>query len=750
MSAGWPRGRGPGDDRITTADAAASQRSGPMTSYFLADEEAMEAAAALSSESLNQSQRPLKDSSYGVQSLGDTVLRETKEEARPSSEVDDGNQGNQSRRPKNPSPEHSSSPLSAKPPAAGTEIPPPGTSQENVLSRQPSAKLSPMLTAPVSAPRSLASPTPSSSRPSSPKSFSAKSVHPSDAESSADESTSQAVGSSGDEDGETLEVSDSMPQLIMPSIKMPSRRPFTEKGRAMGRLKVLIAGQAGVGKTSLIKSIVQVCEDIVHVDPLTPTLPTLRFASSRHSPPRANGADQPNTTPITEVYASTRPYPAWWSEFDESAVLRRRKSLGDSVLERNLCFIDTPGYGHGPASLDAIQSVIRYVEGQLERTASLMNMGDGDIMGMLSGSGGPQVDVVFYLFARRPRSADLEYLRRLAPLTNIVPIVAQADRLDVKEVSALKANVLSELQQANVRPFLFGSAEGRGSDASTPRPPYAISSAMASDPENMDASLLMSSEYVQPLQASELGALVAQVFERDTVAWLRHCAAKKFLHWLRGTASAMPSPRSPLSIGSSTHEMLGGSSWSSMTGSPSLVATSPSMSPALGGTSYALARIADHTQRENHMAQVRLAKWASDLQRSLQNERERFERLAQDARERWLTEKMGECVRDGSWTPGALEQRLTLMYDASGGRSGRPGGDIERHAHLRSRIDLHRQDPLGLLEWAEGLHRQSWVALQVVGGFGIVGGIALWVARSWGAHGETGLDLNWTWWGGGD
>jgi hypothetical protein len=34
-------------------------------------------------------------------------------------------------------------------------------------------------------------------------------------------------------------------QLVMPSIKMPSRRPFTEKGRNIGRLKVLIAGDSG-------------------------------------------------------------------------------------------------------------------------------------------------------------------------------------------------------------------------------------------------------------------------------------------------------------------------------------------------------------------------------------------------------------------------------------------------------------------------------------------------------------------------
>lgn len=36
------------------------------------------------------------------------------------------------------------------------------------------------------------------------------------------------------------------PQLIMPEITIPSRRPFTTRGKNIGRLKVLIAGDSGV------------------------------------------------------------------------------------------------------------------------------------------------------------------------------------------------------------------------------------------------------------------------------------------------------------------------------------------------------------------------------------------------------------------------------------------------------------------------------------------------------------------------
>lgn len=45
--------------------------------------------------------------------------------------------------------------------------------------------------------------------------------------------------------GSSMMDSGSAPQLVMPSIKMPSRRPFTEEGKNMGRLKVLLAGDSG-------------------------------------------------------------------------------------------------------------------------------------------------------------------------------------------------------------------------------------------------------------------------------------------------------------------------------------------------------------------------------------------------------------------------------------------------------------------------------------------------------------------------
>ncbi len=175
-----------------------------------------------------------------------------------------------------------------------------------------------------------------------------------------DEEEEQDQLGPGAASGSSMMDSGSAPQLIMPSIKMPSRRPFTDEGKRMGRLKVLVAGDSGVGKTSLIKAIVQSCEHIVHVDPITPSslLASSVLARSAPSTPGPSGERQKwgrrassrvsaGTTQITEVYASTKPYPEWWSEVDDFRVLQRRKSLGDAVLDRNICFVDTPGYGNG-------------------------------------------------------------------------------------------------------------------------------------------------------------------------------------------------------------------------------------------------------------------------------------------------------------------------------------------------------------------------------------------------------------------
>jgi hypothetical protein len=108
-------------------------------------------------------------------------------------------------------------------------------------------------------PLQLESPFPeSAAMPSTPKSGSFRSLRLSDEE---EDNISQAITSGGEEEeeeegeeeaeedavaGSMADARGSFPELVMPSLAMPSRRPFTERGKQMGRLKVAVAGANGM------------------------------------------------------------------------------------------------------------------------------------------------------------------------------------------------------------------------------------------------------------------------------------------------------------------------------------------------------------------------------------------------------------------------------------------------------------------------------------------------------------------------
>jgi hypothetical protein len=313
------------------------------------------------------------------------------------------------------------------------------------------------------------------------------------------------------------------------------------------------------------------------------------------------------------------------------------------------------------------------------------------------------------------RSVDIEYLRRISPLTNIIPLITRADTANAEELILLKENIRSELESNHIKPFLFGLSS---EESQRSLPPYIISTQPSKDEETMDASLLMSPDYIQPLIQSELAYLVAQVFSPDSVSWLRHSAAKKFVQW-RGTNTPTSKPQS-------LYRPLTDSFSSSATQSQVLTA------PVGATTSYALARITDHTQREEKIAQVRLANWAAGLQRSIQNERARFDALARSERAVWLTERLGECVQDGTIVPvsKARQQSRSPGPSAVVKHSGGIYSKRREYAMEARAREMDVRDPLGLLRMNEELKHKGWIALQVIGSFGIIGGLALWVARS--------------------
>lgn len=627
------------------------------------------------------------------------------------------------------------------------------------------------------------SPLPTSARSNTPGSASMASLKLSDEESLLDEAVGQAIVSSDNEDsdeelGGTLHgASSNFPQLVMPRIQMPRRRPFTTRGKYMGKLKVMIAGQSGVGKTSLIRSIVQLCDDIVHVDPLTPPVPTSQSSPSKPSF-RKKKANSSASTRITEVHASTKPYPHWWTDLGESRILRRRQSSVDAVLERNICFVDTPG-----CEGEATSAIVNYVEKSMHQMASISSLDDSDVLGVLSGSGGVLVDVVIYLLPpSQDITKDIELMRRLSFLTNVIPVIAKSDTTSIRELVAFKTAILAHLQLNSIKPFLFGKPledallavqslpilasnqthSGSQSERSqypfsTPTHPFAISSTIGPDEENMDASLLMSPDYMQPLLPSELSTLVTQVFDPDSISWLRHASARRFLAWRKSLGTrdynrthALPNPlnlmaapaglkhpvmdaitTSNCSVASPSGVIVphpGSPFYSSNLSSP-FSASSPSVSnserPGSPGP-FSLARYTNDVQNELPLSEIRVAKWATDLRRSLRNERERFEKAQWEDDAKQLLKGIGEDVSRGAIaaaTHSLPRADWAMVRHKEQKCSGKPG------TRFCSTAGLDPKDPLGLCTLGDEVVRCGTVFVQVLGGVSVLGALVVTFAR---------------------
>ena len=328
------------------------------------------------------------------------------------------------------------------------------------------------------------------------------------------------------------------------------------------------------------------------------------------------------------------------------------------------------------------------------------------------------------------KDEDVMFLQRLATLTNVIPLIAKSDILSPEETEVLRRSTFQKLQHFDIRPFSFD-----GETAIQSRP-YTVCAAPSDDNDNMDASMLMSPEYVQPLIPSELAILVQQVFDQDNISYMRHLAARKLVRAQGSKALTIPSP-----FPRRTSNLVHGRPLASITStaySPStsqaMVSYTNSMSP------YVQAKIADHTQQEEKLAQIRLARWAGELQRSLQNERARYEAISRGERAVWLTEKIGECVNDGS---------LVTIQDSS--LATRIGKGLEATKLELPRVSGHRGlldpgDPLGLLRWNELMQQKGWIAFQVVGSVGILGAMAVWVWRTWGSGDDRFMTTrNWGW-----
>ncbi|PNH67088.1 hypothetical protein VD0002_g2504 [Verticillium dahliae] len=307
----------------------------------------------------------------------------------------------------------------------------------------------------------------------------------------------------------------------MPTLAVPTRRPFTEQGKALGRLKLLVAGDTGIGKSSLIRAIIQSCEHITHVDPPAECTSRHRMGYSIDSVDRHQTADRSRLS-ISETFASTKPYPAWWNLVDDVSLSPRRQSLGDSVLDRNICFVDTTGYNTTNDSIVAETS--HYIDQHLRRSM-MSGLDESNVLSTISNGGGVLVDAVIFMIPGCGLSSrDLDLIRHLEPKTSIIPVLAQADTMTSAQIDCSKELILRQLAKANLAPFIFHDSTPTVAEVPIV---FAVSSHSSTDEENMDASILMNPDYIPPLAPSDLTALLEHIFSIEGSSRLRHATARK-------------------------------------------------------------------------------------------------------------------------------------------------------------------------------------------------------------------------------
>ena len=349
---------------------------------------------------------------------------------------------------------------------------------------------------------------------------------------------------------------------------------------------------------------------------------------------------------------------------------------------------------------------------------------------------------------------ELAFIRQMGQLSNVVPIIARADEFYPKDLISARARLLEQLQGAevNICDLLHLFADWHERELGQKL--LAVSSALARDNEIIDASVLMSSGYVQPLELSDLHSLTEGLFDGDTAAYLRHHSLRKFVLWRRTQSLNTPSASLgslrnarrtgslPTVVAPIYHESAASSisaksvAGDSTTPSAVLVDRRKSQPDAyamdsfseelsrpfsskqhFSADAYTAARLLDHTQREERLAQVRLARWAADLQRAIRNERARFTALKQIERTAWLEERLEECVN----LDGEQKEHEVLIRKSSHA--------TEQLQRIRTRSP---GDPLGLLEWHARLSQRGVLVAKLVGGAGVVGAVILFVARTWG------------------
>ncbi|KFQ91892.1 Septin-2, partial [Nipponia nippon] len=178
---------------------------------------------------------------------------------------------------------------------------------------------------------------------------------------------------------------------------------------------LMVVGESGLGKSTLINSLF-----------LTDLYP------ERYIPGAAEKIER-----TVQIEAST-------VEIEERGVKLR------------LTVVDTPGYGDAINSQDCFKTIIQYIDNQFERY--LHDESGLNRRHIIDN----RVHCCFYFispFGHGLKPLDVEFMKALHGKVNIVPVIAKADTLTLKERERLKRRVLDEISEHGIRIYQLPDAD---------------------------------------------------------------------------------------------------------------------------------------------------------------------------------------------------------------------------------------------------------------------------------------------------
>ena len=170
------------------------------------------------------------------------------------------------------------------------------------------------------------------------------------------------------------------------------------------RLKVMVVGESGLGKTTLIDTLF-----------------------------RSRMKDQPQKA----LNAKT------------VSIEKREVSIEENGIKLNLTVVDTPGYGDAINNEDAWQPVLDYIDVELE--TFMNNSLDLSLRGKHDDT---RVHACLYFVApHRLKDVDVEFMQRLTGRVNLIPVIAKADTMTTKELDEYKKLILETLRRNSITAY---------------------------------------------------------------------------------------------------------------------------------------------------------------------------------------------------------------------------------------------------------------------------------------------------------